>query len=238
MKIKFVLIILCSCFIANAQSSIGATSIIGRSRFLCIFKSDEFDVKYKAGNAFGFSGFYETKTDSFGVLKFEITYLHQELSFDCERSVTHTDLRKNHRVYNNQLFKANTLFSINIANKPAFNLRYLVGPFIKYNFKTSATGNGSSYDLIPYTDSSSVLQFYQEFHSWEINDRKSKEISPLSIGIETGVEFIKPLSMKWNLVSQIRYSYDLPKKPRIAYVNRMSVMAITFNLGLSYKLIK
>jgi hypothetical protein len=217
-----------------SQSSIGFMAAYGASKFGKAFTDENYSTEYKLGNSYNINGFYEIRSDSTIKFKFGLTYSKQYLFLNVNKAVTHLSTNKWHLNYKNQFVKIDILSSIKCINKNRFKMNFLAGMFIKYNVRTTSLEYTTEAYQAAETDSNGITYYLPALRNVEIDNKNSKDFKPINIGLESGLEVNFPLSSKFCLVVQNRYSLDILNSLKIKDLNYTLILSTSFNFGFRY----
>lgn len=180
----------------------------GRSGFFDFSKDENYEAKYKVGNAALVSAFYESTVDSTSNFRMEIGYASQNLSLEVDDSESKKAFYRNIQ-YRRQTINLDANYLFRLAGKGIFRLNLLLGLNASYNVTTSALGSGWRLVYYPAVDPNGnpYLSSYEE--DWGANSRHSKDLAALALGVNIGVEFSFRLGDRMSLLVQNKYTASL-----------------------------
>jgi hypothetical protein len=235
-NVILIILVLCFGFInCFSQSSIGTGVGYGACKLFDLNKSQEYVSKYQFHNSLNVMFFYEMKLDSNTNFRFETSYLYKELDLEVKYNAGKGSFYRD-LSFRSHFFNATFLYSFNLTPQRQSRINFLLGPVLSFNLKTTTKGNGWDYVLINQIDTNGNNVSILTTQNWEIDDKNSKEINWLNIGVDAGFEFPFAITNNIDVYIQNRYFInvtDILTSKKLSYT---SLFRPSLNIGLKYRI--
>lgn len=190
------------------QHSIGFTGGYNVSRFYNYSKKPDYDTKYQLKGGFSFASFYEMQLDSVVRAKIELQYGFHRTSMEVNNNAGHSSFYFNVD-YSFHLLNLNILYLFRFVNKQAIKANVVFGPTFYYTVNTHAKGNGWKYGLVSQVDTLGNNVGFISPKDWEKDERNSKDLTSLNVGVCLGIELLFPVGKQVDLLVQNKYNSSI-----------------------------
>jgi len=217
-----------------SQNYIGFKAGVSKVKFFDFEKSEDFDVVYPFKNAMLFGFFYENKIDSTKNFRVELQYQFLNADMEIKNNSGNSSYYKSLN-YSFQQLGINILYSLNIFESKSFKVFLPFGVAAAYTVKTKSKGNGWDFVYQTQIDTNGYPVRIIRTQNWVKNEEDSKDLSQFNFGCNVGVDFIKPINRKIDIIVQNNYTFFLTHiKP--TSTKYMSLLSGNLNIAIRYTL--
>jgi hypothetical protein len=220
-----VLFFVCTFFCVSAQAQ-RYFGINGGASKAKIIDLQHHDILYTSNSTLKsgvqFSAYYEAKSRKKYNYRVELQYRHQNFYFKYNQG-GHFGSYGQDISYSFHQANLNLIFSRPLLQKKKCSLNVLYGPTLSYKIRGSAIGSTWNVVFEKFViPSGEVVSYPHRVTTFE-NNKNTKDLKKVNLGIELGIEFGYQVNDKFGLVFQNRYNYSL---------NRISLFSGFLNVGV------
>jgi len=213
-----------------------ATAGFNKGSFFDLHRNEGgYSSSFSLNSGFSSSFAYETNTDSSYDLRYELDYKFQQAYINASNYVSHGKTSTINASYSFHQLYINLLVPIPIIQKKTFEIFFITGPSLNFNFYTKGEyyvwedilqtvidSNGNSHPHVIGRELKTYIRY------------NPSDIAPVGLGWNVGFELRKPVNNKLEVMLHNKYNFILTNT--IADFKGVHLFIGSICMGLRYNL--